>query len=387
MLSTLTVGILLLSTVRMVLVLKSGSSISHAFSLVIELTLLFMPHYLGFILPFSLFFGVYTVVRRLSLNYELASFFANGMSLARLILPMVMLGVVVTVINCLVLGWLEPWSRYSYRELAFRLQHVAPYLAIREGVFTTIGQQTIYVEHIDAETYALKDIFVFQLNSDGSQTEIIAAHGDVIVGEHLPQLILHDGNRLIVRQPALVKTRQPETPENLEFQTLAFPLTPPSVQFHQRGDDEQEFSINGLYERLDTPPAGTSTAEMMSELNRKLAIILTSLFLPLIATFLAQTNPRGSNLHQGVFTFGLILIYQQLIQFGGVLTDQTGVSPVITIWPWFAILALGSLLLVGLQDSIAGRPGELMPLLLHSLRRKLLKLFTFPRKRQGEKLS
>jgi lipopolysaccharide export system permease protein len=381
------VGLVLLSIVRMLLVLKSGSSMSHAFNLVVELTFLFMPHYLGFILPFSLFFGVYTIVRRLSLNHELVSLFANGVSLTRFIMPMIILGVLVTATNCLILGWLEPWARYSYRELTFRLQHVAPYLAIREGVFTTIGHQTIYVEHIDNDTYALKDIFVFQLNSDGSQTEIIAARGDVVVGEHLPQLILHDGNRLVVKQSSLVKAGQPDTPENLEFQTLSFPLTPPSVQFHQRGDDEQEFSLYGLYERLDTPPAGTSTAEMASELNRKLVIILTSLFLPMIGTFLAQTNPRGSNLYQGIFSFGFILIYQQLVQFGGVLTDRTGASPAITIWPWFGILALASLLFIALKDNVAGRPGEIMPILIGNLWHWLSKLLAFPRKRRGKRLS
>ena len=360
MLATIMVGILMLSMVRMLLVLQSGSDIAQALILVVRLTLLFIPHYLGFMLPFALFWGTYVVVRRLSLNFELVSLFANRMSLARFILPLCMLGVFVTATNGFVLGWLEPWSRYSYRELMFQLKHVAPYLAVREGVFTTIGRQTIYIEHIDKETKTFKKIFVFELGEDGSQTEIIASQGELFVGGRLPVLMLRDGNRLVMQQNPFTQVGQPEVPENLEFQTLTFPLTPPSVQFRSRGDDEQEFSLHGLYERLDTPPPGTSVAEMGSELNRKLIIILTSLFLPLLAAVFAQANPRGSNLHQGVLSFGIIIIYQQLIQFGGVLTDRTGISSIITMWPVFGILAAGSLILIALQDSGVGRPAERM---------------------------
>ena len=356
MLATITIGILMLSMVRMLLVLQSGSDIAQALLLVFKLTVLFIPHYLGFMLPFSLFLGTYVVVRRLSLNSELVSLFANGMSFTRFLLPLFILGVLVTGINAFVLGWLEPLSRYSYRELMFQLRHVSPYLAVREGVFTTIGRQTIHVEDIDPESRTFRKIFVFELGDDGTQTEVIAAEGEVFIGEHLPVLMLRDGNRLVMQQDPLSQAGQPKAPDNLEFQTLTFPLTPPAIQFHSRGDDEQEFSLLGLYERLDTPPPGTSAAEMESELNRKLIIILTSIFLPLLAAVFAQANPRRSNIYQGIISFGVIILYQQLIQFGGIMTDRTGVSSILTMWPLFAILAVGSLLLIALRDYRVERP-------------------------------
>jgi lipopolysaccharide export LptBFGC system permease protein LptF len=196
------------------------------------------------------------------------------------------------------------------------------------------------------------------LGEDGTQTEIIASQGEVFFGGSLPVLLLRDGNRLVMQQNPLAQAGQPDLPDNLEFQTLTFPLTPPSVQFHSQGDDEQEFSLYGLYERLESPPSGTSVAEMESELNRKLIIILTSLFLPLLATFCAQSNPRGSNLHQGILSFGIIILYQQLIQFGSVLTDRTGISPIVTMWPLFGILASASVILIALQDNGVGRPAD-----------------------------
>ena len=386
MLATIMVGILMLSMVRMLLVLQSGSDLAQALILVVRLTVLFIPHYLGFMLPFSLFWGTYVVVRRLSLNFELVSLFANRMSLARFILPLFILGIFVTGLNAGVLGWLEPLSRYSYRELMFQLRHVTPYLAVREGVFTRIGRQTIFVERIDKQTNTFKKIFVLELGEDGTQTEIIASQGEVFFGGSLPVLLLRDGNRLVMQQNPLAQAGQPDLPDNLEFQTLTFPLTPPSVQFHSQGDDEQEFSLYGLYERLATPPPGTSVAEMESELNRKLIIILTSLFLPLLATFCAQSNPRGSNLHQGILSFGIVILYQQLIQFGGILTDRTGISPIVTMWPLFGILASASVILIALQDNGVGSPTDRVMRALRNTGRQARGLLPFSAKRRADTL-
>ena len=386
MLGTIMVGILMLSMVRMLLVLQSGSDLAQALILILRLTVLFIPHYLGFMLPFALFWGTYVVVRRLSLNFELVSLFANGMSFTRFLVPLCMLGIIVTGINAFVLGWLEPLSRYSYRELVFQLRHVTPYFAVREGVFTTIGRQTIHVEHIDEETRTFKKIFFFELGDNNTQTEIIAAQGQVFIGDHLPVLMLRDGNRLVMQQDPLRQAGQPKVPDNLEFQTLTFPLTPPSIQFHNRGDDEQEFSLLGLYERLDTPPPGTSAAEMESELNRKLIIILTSLFLPLLATFFAQVNARGSNLYQGVISFGIVILYQQLIQLGGILTDRTGLSTMLTMWPLFGILAVGSVALIALQDNGAGQPTDRVAKAIRNMWRQARGLLPFSAKKPAGKL-
>ena len=95
---------------------------------------------------------------------------------------------------------------------------------------------------------------------------------------------------------------------------------------------------------------------MESELNRKLIIILTSIFLPLLAAVFAQANPRRNNIYQGIISFGVIILYQQLIQFGGIMTDRTGISSALTMWPLFAVLAAGSLILIALRDYRVERP-------------------------------
>lgn len=380
MLATIGGGILLLSLARMLLVIQSGASFAREFSVLVQLTVLFVPHYLGFMLPLALYWGSYTVVRRLSLNSELTALLAGGVSLARFTRPMMLLGVLVTLINVVVLGWLEPWARYVYREVRFQVENVSPYLAATEGSFMKVGAQTLLVERIDASAGTFDKIFLYEPKANGSTTEILASKGRIVSGEGQVSILLEHGTRLTLKPQS---PDRPPSPEYLDFQTLIFPLVTTQQAFRQMGADEQEFSLVNLYSLLDNPPPGTHVQEMSSELNRKLVIILSSLFLPLLATSLARTNLRGKNALQGIISFGFLLVYQQLVQFGGILTDNAGISPAITMWPVFIALVLMSVTLLMVQDSRAGLPMERFMLAGNSLLQGMLSWFEpKPRRRR-----
>lgn len=358
MLATIATGILLLCMARMLVFMQSGAQFAQEFPQIATLTALFIPHYLGFMLPFALFWGSYVVVRRLSLNSELQALFASGTSFIRFNMPLLLLGVVVTLINFGMLGWFEPLARYSYREIRFHLESIPPYFAVHEGVFMNVGRQTVIVESIDTDARTFSKVFLFEQGDDGGSTQITAERGEAVTNGKDITLVLRDGIRSVFEPgPAPYAGRQ-ESPNLYEFELLALPLTSQTFKFRDIGDDEQELSLIDLYGRANSPPPGTLESEMSSELNRKLVIILSSLFLPLLATLCAQANTRGRNVVQGVFSFGFMILYQQLIQFGGLLSDKAGFSPLVTMWPVFGVMAAGTLLLVVLQDNRAGRPTE-----------------------------
>ncbi len=358
MLATIVMGILLLCMARMLVFMQSGAQFAQEFAQLATLTALFIPHYLGFMLPFALFWGSYVVVRRLSLNSELQPLFASGMSFTRFNKPLLFLGVIVSLINLGMLGWFEPLARYSYREIRFHLESIPPYFAVREGVFMNVGRQTILVESIDADTRTFSKVFLFEQGEDGGSTQITAERGEAVTRGKYITLVLRDGIRSVFEPGAAPYSGRQDSPDLYKFELLALPLTSQTIEFRDIGEDEQELSLVDLYQRASSPPPGTLESEMASELNRKLVIILSSLFLPLLATLCAQANTRGRNVVQGVFSIGFMILYQQLIQFGGLLTDKSGLSPLVTMWPLFGLMVVGTLLLVYLQDRRAGRPSE-----------------------------
>ena len=382
MLATIAMGILLLCMARMLVFMQSGAQFAQEFLKLATLTALFIPHYLGFMLPFALFWGSYVVVRRLSLNSELQPLFASGMSFIRFNMPLLFLGVLVTLINLGMLGWFEPLARYTYREIRFQLESLPPYFSVREGVFMNVGRQTILVENIDADARTFSKVFLFEQGEDGGSTQITAERGEAIMNGKYITLVLRDGIRSVLEPgPAPYAGRQ-DSPDLYKFEMLTLPLTSQAIKFRDMGEDEQELSLVDLYQRVSSPPPGTQESEMVSEFNRKLVIILSSLFLPLLASLCAQANTRGRNVVQGVFSFSFMILYQQLIQFGGLLTDKSGLSPLVTMWPVFGLMVLGTLLLVYLQDRRAGRPSERVAAAWFNFRREFRAWYTpKPRRR------
>jgi lipopolysaccharide export system permease protein len=383
MLATIATGILLLCMARMLVFMQSGARFAQEFPQLATLTVLFIPHYLGFMLPFALFWGSYVVVRRLSLNSELQPLFASGMSFFRFNMPLLLLGVVVTLINFGLLGWFEPLARYTYREIRFNFESIPPYFAVRDGVFMHIGRQTVLVESIDAESRTFSKVFLFEQQEDGGSTQITADRGEAVThGKHVT-LVLRDGIRSVFEAGPAPYLGRKDFPELYKFELLAVPLTSQLLKFRDMGEDEQELSLVDLYAKAKSPPIGTLESEMTSELNRKLVIILSSLFLPLLATLCAQANTRGRNVVQGVVSFGFMLMYQQLIQVGSLLTDKSGLSPLVTMWPVFGLMVAGTLLLVFVQDRRAGRPTERIAAAWFSFRQEFLAWYS-PKPRRGE---
>ncbi len=183
----------------MLLFVQSGASFARDFPVLVKLTVLFMPHYLGFMLPLAIYWGSYTVVRRLSLNSELTALLAGGMSLTRFMRPMLLLGVLVTLVNVAVLGWADPWCRYVYREIRFHVENVSPYLAATEGAFMQIGTQTILVEHIDASAGTFEKVFLYEPKANGTTTEVLASKGQLVTGDGRVALLLENGTRLTLK--------------------------------------------------------------------------------------------------------------------------------------------------------------------------------------------
>ncbi|MFT3671394.1 LptF/LptG family permease [Aestuariivirga sp.] len=371
MLATIATGVLVLCLARMLIVVQSGASFAHNFPLVMKLTVLFVPHYLGFMLPLSLFWASYTVVRRLSLNAELTTLLASGVSLTRFTLPLLLMGVIVTVGNAGILGWAEPWGRYLYREIEFQVENVSPYLAATEGEFIKVGGQTLLVEHIDQSAGTFSKIFLYEPKTGGGSTEILAESGNILVDGGRVALLLRNGTQLKLKPQG---TGREPAPESLDFETMIFPLSSTEKPFRAMGDDEQEYSLLGLYRLADTPPAGTSPAEMISELHRKLVIILSSLFLPLLATAFARTNARGRNAVQGVISFTFLIAYYQVVQFGSILTNM-GLSPALTVWPVFLLLLVAALSLLAVQDLRAGTPVERVVFAINSVMENVVTWF------------
>jgi len=339
MLATLAIGIGVLTLARLIIILRLRAIDDQDFGTILQMLGYFIPNYFGFMLPFALFWACFMVTRQLSGNSEITALNAAGISHKRLILPLMALGLITAIANFGVYGWLEPLARYSYRALAHKIENTASYLAVQPGVFMKAGNRTIYVDSIDRPTRTFKGLLVYEVGQDGLLHQIISERGQLLLSGDNPLLRLENGNRIRLKPVNLASATVERPEENLVFTTLDVPLVGEDNAFHSRGVDEEELTVPELVSMRETPPAGSSPVRMSIQLQHKMVVILTALFLPLFAVAMGQSGPRGTHYLRAPVAFLLIILYQQLVEFGKVFSREHGLSAAVVLWPLFVAMA------------------------------------------------
>jgi lipopolysaccharide export system permease protein len=351
------IGLLVLSAARFLIIFDLVLGNDQGMLIVARMLGAFVPHYLAFMLPLSLYWGSYLTARQLTVGSELSILQATGSSIARSFGSLVMLGVVFACISVLVVGWLQPIGRYSYRALTYHLENSDFYLRVREGTFMNIDKRTVYVEHIEPDRHSFEKILIFQPLEDGGTSTIYAPRGNISkIGGHL-NLRLQDGQRVLVADRS-----EPDNVQMMEFDVLDIPVGNASDTFRPRGDDEQELLLPELMAQT-SPIADANMVDLSMALNKKLVIALSCLFLPMLAIVLGVQSSRKKNVYQSVIALLIIVIYHQLVEFAGDYGKRSELGPAVVLWSLYAAFFIATLVLFyktttglgPLQDRIAAR--------------------------------
>jgi lipopolysaccharide export system permease protein len=142
------------------------------FEAILRLTLIKFPSYLAFAVPTSLLFGVLLAFGRMSADGEIVAMRAAGVSVVRLLPPVLLLGALSVGSTGYILFDVEPQSHHQMRELYKDL--IASEEIISPGVMRDVGGQTVYVSAHGDETCPLTGVIVADLR-DQSRPMYIAA--------------------------------------------------------------------------------------------------------------------------------------------------------------------------------------------------------------------
>lgn len=160
----------------------------------IKLTLLAFPQLLVMILPIALFVAGLVALNRLHTEQEIVVCFASGMSRWRVISPAMRLASVVTVFALFLNLWIEPLAERAIRNELFRVRTDLAASLVRVGQFTEPSPGlTVYAQSSDPGG-GLRNLFVIQQKSDGSDTTFFAARGKVSKRNGEPVLVMRDGS-------------------------------------------------------------------------------------------------------------------------------------------------------------------------------------------------
>jgi lipopolysaccharide export system permease protein len=335
LLGTIGIALVALLMERMVRLLDFVVAKGGPIIFVLRMLANLIPHYLGLALPLAFFIGILLAISRLSADSELDAMNATGVSLHRLIAPIMVVAIVLVACGSIIFGFLQPYTRYAYRALVYVVSETAWESALERGsFFTGFGNFTIMADDISEGGRLLSGIFVHEERPSGGSVTTTAETGRVFRSTDDLALVLRLENGIRVDAGLLGSEATV-----LSFDSLTLPLgdTLGPSPFRIRGDSDRELTIPELWRVIRNPPPDINVVQFETELHARVVRTVSFIFLPLLAAPLAMTtrrSRRGVSLGTGIV---LLLIYHYLLQLGEGLSDQSRLSPWIALWTPFVI--------------------------------------------------
>lgn len=360
--------ILLLERMLRLLDIAVGNGVSTL--VVFQMLFNLIPHYIGLALPAALFLGVLLAFRRLSSQSELDAIQSSGIGLSRLIRSAVILGLLMMMFNLILVGYLQPFSRYAYRALLFNITSGVLESGIGEGVFMDLPNgYTLRVEQSRGAGRELFGVFAHQQKEDGTIVTLTAKRGQLVTGgpDRATSLRLFQGNRSEWSPGST-------TADTVSFDVFDWPLNLEDlIRFRMRGGDERELTLSELLRGYvgamavsgaGPPPAPisdenrpellVSPAAVAAELHGRIVFSLSILFLPMLAA------PLGIMTHRASKSFGLVVglltlvVYHKILEFSEAYATVGGVAPGPALWVPFALFIGGTSYLFLKTEVVAG---------------------------------
>ena len=310
-----------------------------------------VPFYLGIALPAALFIGVLYAGSRLSSDSELDAMRASGLSLLRLIAPVLALAVVLVIISSYLLGWLQPYTRFGYRALVHLVTDTQWDSAIERGAFFTgFGGKTILIGDISDGGRTLTKIFVNEKDGSGRSIILTAERGDLQKQSDLSLVLrLHNGVRSET-SPNGDATRA------MTFDQLDLPLESIAPDpFRPRGEKETELTFTELVRFYFNTPDYLDIEDITAELHERMVRTISILFLPFLAFPVGISSRRTSKSVRMIVGVLFLIFYYEVIQFGEAMVRRKAMDAIPALWVPCAIFAACSLWLFWVADR---KPGQ-----------------------------
>src|SRR5919108_1044101 len=307
-----------------------------------------VPHYLAIAIPAAFFVGILYATLRLSNDSELDVMRGSGLSLRRLAAPMLVMAVVLTVASAILLGFLQPYTRYAYRALVYIVTETSWNSAIERGAFFSgFGGKTILIGDIADGGRSLSEVFIQEVDEKGNNTALSAQTGELTNDPRTYSLTL------ILRDGIRVDSKPDGTGgKAIEFNEWKLPLEVVAPEkFRPRGDSESELSMSELVRAIVEKWPGIGRDDALAELNFRLVRALTVLFLPLLAIPMGLTSRRQPTSVRIVAGIAILIIYYQALQFGKDMAENGRLSSFVALWVPFLIFSCSSAYLFYVANS------------------------------------
>jgi LPS export ABC transporter permease LptG/LPS export ABC transporter permease LptF len=308
-----------------------------AWSTIIRVLLTLTPQALGVTIPMAVLLGILIGLGRLSGDREFVALQACGVSLFRILRPIIVVSFVACAATAYVMIVALPNANQTFRQITFNIVASKAEGDIKPRVFfDQFPNRVLYVRDVPS-TGGWREVFVADGTQSGQTTVYFAKRGRLLVDRErrIVELELEDG----ARHTTFVA--RPEEYEGSSFERLVLNMDAdtvfPRTQL-MKGDNEM--TIAELRQKVaELKAAGAPTGAQYFTIQQKLSIPAACFVLGLIGVALGASNRKDGKLAGFVVGIGVIFVYYVLLW-----TSRAGAITG-TLWPqlapWIANIVLG----------------------------------------------
>ena len=329
--------------------------------LVLEILTLTMPKVLSMTIPMATLLAVLTGFLRLSADSELTVLRASGVSLYQMSPPVLVFGLLVSLLTGLFSLSLAPEANWRFKAQLLDLAKARADLALQEQTFVrNFPGLVLYISQLAPGTDRMDKVFIHDGRAEDESSIIVAQRGRLGLDRETGILLFHLEDGVIDR----TYTDRRST-DSVFFDTYELKVSP--------GADVDQEKDGGFYRGRQELPTGrllevAAASERESirttynlEWHRRWALPFTSFIMALIGLPLgASFRVRGRNfaLLMGI---GVFIVYYTLFSLGWSLAETGYLPPAVGIWSSNVLLAaFGVFMLRRINRGVPVDPLELL---------------------------
>ena len=287
------------------LIINKGVDIFSVIQIFVYLT----PYIITYTLPISMLVAVLLALGRLSSDNEVIAIRSSGISLFRLILPLLIIGLIFSLGLSAFNDQAGSYAHFAYRKTLKEMGFKNPTAAFEEGVFINSFQRYIlFIYHVDQKKNRLNNIRIYEPQGEDKPTRTIVAKAGEFISipeKNIIKLKLIDGTS---DEP------DPENPTNfykLNFRTYFMNLDLAQMQEKVVNKKFKEMTIRELKkEAKKLKKEGINPAPLITEIHEKLALGFSCFIFMLLGSSLGIiTRRREKSINIGIAVLILSLIH------------------------------------------------------------------------------
>jgi len=323
------------------LIINKGVEILY----VLKLFLFLIPYLLSYTIPMAILTATLLVFGRLSSDNEITAMRASGVSLFKIVFPVIVVGLLVSLVSLYINDRLVPKAHFATRKTLRDIGVRRPTAYIEAGTFIKeFEDYIIFIYGIKGNK--LENIRIYQPREGKPIRTIVASRGEFIPipEKHMLKLKLSDG---ITEEPI------PTDPNNfykLNFKTyyMTLNLEPPKKTSKNIKKKSKDMTFQELREEVKEVQARgiIDVSPLLTRIHKKISMSFSSLAFILMGLPLAIKTRRSEKSIGFGISLAILVVYWTILAAGNVFALKKYLDPWISMWlPNIIFVGLGSFLL------------------------------------------